>query len=86
MAILLFNVETPSDKQMETYSLVVYWITAILFSLGVTIWVCIKKGRSWAWALIFFVPFGWIILLALENKRIIPTLEPPPTTLPPALD
>jgi hypothetical protein len=31
-------------------------------------WFLRRKNRSLAWVLIIFVPFGWIVLLALANK------------------
>ena len=41
---------------------------AIVF-LAVTGWGLWAKGRNLAWILLSFVPFGWLFILALENKR-----------------
>ncbi|MBN1689592.1 MAG: hypothetical protein JW901_01060 [Dehalococcoidia bacterium] len=81
-AILLFNVENPSEQQLETVGVAVFLITATVFSLAVTIWACIQKGRSWCWALLYPVPFGWIVLLALENRRTNPASGLPPVAPP----
>lgn len=54
-----------SDTALDWIS---YFI-GIAISMGVGIWVLDRKGRSFWWLLIFFVPFGWIIFLCLENRR-----------------
>ncbi len=42
---------------------------ALIGILCVNGWACDKKGRSPVWALIFGVPFGFIVLLLLSNKK-----------------
>ena len=68
-----------------TIGVVIFSIAAILLSLGVSRWACIQKGHSWGWAFLWLVPFGFIVLLVLKNKRVISNLEGPPATIPPAI-
>ncbi len=37
--------------------------------LAVGCWGLRAKGQNIAWALVFLIPLGWIVILALENKR-----------------
>ena len=43
-------------------------ITFVALPLIVAGWELRRKGRSLWWLLIFFVPFGWIVFLCLENR------------------
>ena len=68
-----------------TIGAVIFLIAAILLSIGVSVWACIQKRRSWGWAFLWLVPLGFIILLVLKNKRVISNLEGPPATIPTAI-
>ena len=45
------------------------WVFAVIYALLLTIWLLRRKGRSMWFIPFAFIPFGWIILLVLENKR-----------------
>jgi magnesium-transporting ATPase (P-type) len=60
----------PSQNLMETVGTVTLLIATTLLSIAVSIWACIQKGRSWGWAFLWLVPFGFIVLLVLKNKRL----------------
>ncbi len=49
----------------------VYWITIIPILVGSTAWVLHQKGRSYGWLLLSLTGIGVIIILCLENKRLI---------------
>jgi hypothetical protein len=46
-----------------------------LFTLSVLIglWGLQTKGRTFSWIIFFLVPFGWVVILALGNKREVTT-------------
>ena len=75
----------PSQDLVVTVGVVIFLIIVILLSLGVSIWACNQKGRSWGWAFLWLVPFGFIVLLVLKNNRVISNLEDPPVTIPPTV-
>ena len=44
-------------------------LIGLFVALVVGGWVLWEKGRSAAWLLVLFLPFGWIIFLMLENRK-----------------
>ncbi len=48
-----------------------YWITIITLLVGSAVWVLHQKGRSYGWLLLSLTGIGVIIILCLENKRLI---------------
>jgi len=71
---------TPSQDLTVSVAIVIFLIIVIILSLGVSIWACIQKGRKREWALLWLVPFGFIVLLVLKNKRVISNIESPKLT------
>lgn len=55
-----------TESIMEVWGII---LVLVLAALGITVWGLRAKGRNPAWALLHFVPFGWIFILMLENKR-----------------
>jgi hypothetical protein len=54
---------------------IIVLVLQLVAMFGVGAWVLIRKNRSLAWLLIFFVPLvGWIIFLCLENRSELPFL------------
>jgi MFS family permease len=50
------------------------YLLGIVLALSVGGWVLRRKSRSLWWLFIFFVPFGWIAFLCLENRSYLPNL------------
>ncbi len=68
-----------------TIGAVIFSIAAILLSLGVSLWACIQKGISRGWAFLWLIPFGFIVLLVLKNRRALVNPEGPPASVPPVI-
>ena len=50
-------------------TLFVIYGALVTLSLLIGLWGLQVKGRSLAWALLCFIPFGWIAILALGNRN-----------------
>jgi hypothetical protein len=55
------------------------WIISMLAPFVAGAWVLSEKGRSYAWLLLFFLPFGFIFFLLLGNSNLLalPKSAPP---------
>lgn len=52
-----------------------YWITLVAILVGSAGWVLHQKGRSYGWLLLSLTGIGIIIILCLENKRLMSNPE-----------
>ena len=59
-----------SDEVLETLGYLAGIAASLAWLLPTNGWILRKKARSLWWVLILFVPFGWIVFLSLENRKI----------------
>jgi len=70
---IYFQVNPIAQDESSTDSTI--WVTTIAIMVGSTGWVLHQKGRSYGWLLLSLSGIGIIIILCLENKRLISESE-----------
>ena len=77
-----FTIESLNPSAPDEAFLGIFFIPLAIL-LPVAGWALKQKGRSLGWLGIFFVPFGWIFFLCLENRRrLAEPIESPEEELP----
>ena len=69
--LLLFIVgflARPLSIDAYMWLMIVGSLLVFAFQGYVGFWVCSRKERSFWWMLLFYIPFGWIVLLRLDDR------------------